>query len=107
VYADGLARQRHALGALLPWVPSLVLKYRALEQALGIGGADPATYAGGATVGGAVAGGAAEIAGGGVKALAVKLVAGVALLGASAGVGASVIGVPITPKNRRPPSRAP
>lgn len=102
VYADGLARQRHQLSALLPWVPSLVLKYRALGEALGIGGADPATYAGGATVGGAVAGGAAEIAGGGVKALAVKLVAGVALLGASAGVGASVIGVPITPEEQAP-----
>jgi RNA polymerase sigma factor (sigma-70 family) len=102
VYADGLARQRHQLGALLPLVPSLVLKYRALEEALGIGGADPATYAGGATVGGAVAGGAAEIAGGGVKALAVKLAAGVALLGASAGVGASVIGVPITPEEQAP-----
>ena len=86
VYADGIARQRHQLGALLPLVPSLVLKYRALEEALGIGGADPATYAGGATVGGAVASGAIEIAGGGVKALAVKMAAGAALLGASASV---------------------
>jgi RNA polymerase sigma factor (sigma-70 family) len=102
VYADGLARQRHQLSALLPLVPSLVLKYRTLEQALGIGVADPATYAGGATVGGVVAGGAAEIAGGGVKALAVKLVAGVALLGASAGVGASVIGVPLNPEEQAP-----
>jgi RNA polymerase sigma factor (sigma-70 family) len=102
VYADGLARQRHQLGALLPLVPSLVLKYRALEEALGIGAADPATYAGGATVGGVVAGGAAEIAGGGVKALAVKLAAGVALLGASAGVGASVIGAPGTPEEQAP-----
>jgi RNA polymerase sigma factor (sigma-70 family) len=97
MYADGIARQRHQLGALLPLMPSLVLKYRAVEEALGLGGADPATYAGGATVGGAVASGAIEIAGGGVKALAVKVAAGAALLGASAGVGATVIGVPITP----------
>jgi RNA polymerase sigma factor (sigma-70 family) len=102
VYADGIARQRHQLGALLPLMPSLVLKYRAVEEALGIGGADPATYAGGATVGGAVATGAIEIAGGGVKALAVKVVAGAALLGASAGVGATVIGVPITPEEQTP-----
>jgi RNA polymerase sigma factor (sigma-70 family) len=102
VYADGIARQRHQLGALLPLVPSLVLKYRALEEALGIGGADPATYAGGATVGGAVASSAIEIAGGGVKALAVKMAAGAALLGASAGVGASVIGVPTSPEEQTP-----
>jgi RNA polymerase sigma factor (sigma-70 family) len=102
VYADGIARQRHQLGALLPLVPSLVLKYRALEEALGIGGADPATYAGGATVGGVVASSAVEIAGGGVKALAVKMAAGAALLGASAGVGASVIGVPIVPEEQTP-----
>ena len=100
VYADGIARQRQHLGALLPLMPSLVLKYRAVEEALGIGGADPATYAGGATVGGAVATGAIEIAGGGVKALAVKVAAGAALLGASAGVGASVIGVPIAPEEQ-------
>lgn len=102
VYADGIARQRHQLSALLPLVPSLVLKYRALEEALGIGGADPATYAGGATVGGVVASSAVEIAGGGVKALAVKMAAGAALLGASAGVGASVIGVPIVPEEQTP-----
>lgn len=90
-YADSLAGQRRRLGALLPFVPSLVLKYRALEEALGIGSGDPATYAGGAAVGGSVAAGAAEIAGGGVKALAVKVAAGVAVLGAGASVGVSVL----------------
>ncbi len=102
VYADGVARQRRQLAALLPLAPSLVLKYRVLEEALGIGGADPATYAGGVTVAGSAAGTAAEIAGGGVKALAVKMAAGVAVLGASAGVGASVIGIPISPREHAP-----
>jgi RNA polymerase sigma factor (sigma-70 family) len=106
VYADGITRQRHQLGALLPLVPSLVLKYRALEGALGIGAADPVAYAGGATVGGAVASGALEIAGGGIKALAVKMAAGAALLGASAGVGATVIGVPIVPEEQGPTTAA-
>jgi RNA polymerase sigma factor (sigma-70 family) len=91
-YADGVALHRRQLGALLPLAPSLLLKYRALEDALGIISADPATYAGGATVAGSVvAGTAAEIAGGGIKALAVKMAAGVAILGATAGVGASVL----------------
>ena len=92
VYADGVARQRRQMNALLPIAPSLMLKYRTLEDALGMGGADPATYAGGAAVGGSVAG----LASGGVKALAVKMAAGMAVLGAGAGVGAAVIGVPLT-----------
>jgi len=93
-YADGLARQRQYLGALVPLLPTLALKYRALEDALGLGGADPATYAGGATVGGSVAGAALELAGGGVKALAVKFAAGIAAVGVSAGVGVSVLSSP-------------
>jgi len=104
VYADGVARQRRQLGALLPLAPSLVLKYRALEGALGSVAADPATYAGGAAVGGSVAGTAVELAGGGVKALAVKLAAGVAALGVSAGVGASVLSAPATPPGQAPPA---
>ncbi len=99
VYADGVARQRRQLGALVPVAPSLMLKYRTLEDALNLGGGDPATYAGGAAVGGSVAG----LAGGGVKALAVKMAAGMAVLGAGAGVGAAVIGVPLTAEQ---PSRA-
>jgi RNA polymerase sigma factor (sigma-70 family) len=101
-YADGVARQRGQLAALLPFAPSLALKYRVLEEALGIGGVDPATYAGGATVAGSVAGTAAEIAGGGVKALALKVATGAALVGASAGVGASVIGTPVGPIEHAP-----
>ncbi|HYM54028.1 MAG TPA: sigma-70 family RNA polymerase sigma factor [Solirubrobacteraceae bacterium] len=103
VYADGVARQRRQLRALLPLAPSLVLKYRALQDALGIGAADPATYAGGAAVGGSVAGAAAEVAGGGIKALAVKVAAGVAALGATAGVGASML-APVTSPGREPPT---
>ncbi len=96
VYADGVARQRRQLGALLPLTPSLVLRYRALEEALAGGAVDPATYAGGAAIGGSVAGAAVEVAGGGVKALAVKVAAGMACLGGCAGVGASVISAPVT-----------
>lgn len=90
-YANGVARQRRQLGALLPVIPSL-LRYRAIEGALGIGAADPATYAGGAAVGAA---GLAEFAGGGFNALLLKVVAGVAAIGASAGVGVSMLGSPI------------
>jgi len=97
-YADGVARQRRHLGVLLPLAPSLVLKYRALEEALGTGGGtDAAGYAGGAAVGGSVAGTAAEVAGGGFKALALKIAAGVACLGTSAGAGASVLMSPPAP----------
>jgi RNA polymerase sigma factor (sigma-70 family) len=96
-YADGVARQRSQLGALLPIVPSLALKYRALEEALSIGTADPATVAGGATVGATVAGTAAEFAGGGMNALVCKLAVGMVCVGASAGVGVSVLGGPAAP----------
>lgn len=91
VYADGVARQRRQLNALLPLAPSLVLRHRVLEDVLGGMAADPATYASGAAMGGSVAGAAVEVAGGGLKALAVKMAAGVAAVGASAGVGASVL----------------
>ncbi|MCW3032676.1 MAG: polymerase, sigma-24 subunit, subfamily [Solirubrobacterales bacterium] len=94
VYADGVARQRRQLGALLPVVPSLALKYRAIEQALGVGAADPVAVAGGATVAGTAAGTAAELAGGGFNALVCKVAVGVACLGASAGVGVSVLDTP-------------
>ena len=96
VYADGVSRQRRQLGALLPVVPSLALKYRALEEALSIGAADPTAYAGGAAVGASAAGAAAEFAGGGFNALLVKVAAGVACLGASAGVGVSVLSSPVS-----------
>lgn len=96
VYADGMARQRRQLAAaLLPFVPSLGLRYRALREILGSGAAEPAGYAGGAAVGGSVAAGAAvEVAsGGGVAAVAGKVAAGIACLCAGASVGASVLGV--------------
>lgn len=92
VYADGVARQRRQLGALLPLAPSLVLKYRAFRHVLESGFADPAPYAGGAAMTGSVVGAAVELAGGGVKAAAVKVAAGVACVCASVGMGASVLG---------------
>jgi RNA polymerase sigma factor (sigma-70 family) len=95
-YADGVARQRIQLGALLPIAPSLALKYRALEEALGIGSSDPATVVGGATVGATVAGTAAEFAGGGMNALVCKLAVGMVCVGATAGVGVSVLNSPTT-----------
>ena len=93
-FAAGVARQRRQLGALLPVVPSLALKYRALEDALRIPTSDPVTVAGGATVGATAAGTAAELAGGGLNAIVCKVAVGVACLGASAGVGVSVLGSP-------------
>ncbi len=91
-YADGMVRNRRQLGALLPIVPPLALKYRAIEEAIGIGSSDPATLAGGATVGATAA--ATELAGGGINALVCKVAVGVACLGASAGVGVSVLSSP-------------
>ncbi len=91
VYADGVARQRRQLGAILPLAPSLVLKYRAVRHVLESGIGDPAPYAGGAAMTGSVVGAAVELAGGGVKAIAVKVAAGVACLCASVGMGASVL----------------
>jgi RNA polymerase sigma factor (sigma-70 family) len=94
LYADGVARQRRQLGALLPIAPSLALKYRALEEALNIGAGEPATVASGAAVGASVAGTAADLAGGGVKVLVCKLAAGMVCLGAGASVGVSVLEAP-------------
>ena len=94
LYADGVARQRRQFGALLPIVPPLALKYRALEEALNFGAAESATVAGGAAVGASVAGTAADLAGGGIKVLACKLAAGMVCLGAGTGVGVSVLETP-------------
>lgn len=98
-YADGLSHQRRQLGAmgrqlgaLLPAGPTLALKYRSLEYALGIHSVEAAKYAGGTAGGGSLAGVAAELAGGGANGLLAKTAAGVACLGASACVGVSVIG---------------
>jgi RNA polymerase sigma factor (sigma-70 family) len=89
-YADGVSNQRHQFGCLLPLSPSLVLKYRALEQVVAGGrSAAPAMRAGGAVAGGSVAA-AVEVAGG-VNGVAVKVAAGLACLGASACVGAGVL----------------
>jgi predicted transcriptional regulator len=94
-YADGVARQRRHLAAFMPWAPSLLLKTRALEHALVIRSPDTTTAARGAAVGGSLAGAAAEFAGGAFKGLLAKVAGGVACLGASACVGASVLGAPI------------
>jgi RNA polymerase sigma factor (sigma-70 family) len=99
-YADQLAWHRRQLGILLPVVPSLALKYRALEESLGAS-AVPATLAGDAAAGGTMAG-AAVLAGGGIKALVAKVGTGVAVVGAGAGVGASMLGMPIIPESKTP-----
>jgi RNA polymerase sigma factor (sigma-70 family) len=91
VYADGVARQRRQLGAMLPLAAPLALKYRAVRHVLESGIGDPAPYAGGAAMTGSVVGAAVELAGGGVKAAAVKVAAGVACICASVGMGASVL----------------
>lgn len=92
-YQRGLRHQSRALGALFPVVPSLALKARALQEALGNAAAPATTYTayrGGAAVSGGAAGTAA-LAGGGFKAI-LAVVAGVACVGAC-GVGASLLGV--------------
>ncbi|HEY1834569.1 MAG TPA: sigma-70 family RNA polymerase sigma factor [Solirubrobacteraceae bacterium] len=100
-YVDAVSRQRRQFGALAPIVPALALKYRVIEQALGIVASDPDSYAGGAVVGtSAAAAAAAEIAGGGAKALVVKAAAAVVALGASAGVGVSMLDVPEAHRHR-------
>jgi RNA polymerase sigma factor (sigma-70 family) len=76
-YADEVKVQRRQLAILLPVAPSLALKSSVLQAALGN---TPAT-------GAAAGGGTSALAGGSAKALLVKTLAGVALLGASAGVG--------------------
>lgn len=86
-YAQGISRRQH-LGALLPIIPSLALKYEVLQDALSVGGNDPAACANGAM---ATGGPAAEVAGGGLMALVAKVATGMAVVGASTSVGVSVL----------------
>ncbi len=92
-YADGMSRRRRGYGAFLPLLPWLSLKLRTLQDAISGAGAEQLTYAGGTTLGGTVAG-AALVAGGPIKAIAVKVAAGAALLGLSTGLGAPVLSTP-------------
>ncbi len=93
-YQRGLRHQSRALGALFPVVPSLALKTRALQEALGNAAAPVAGYRGGAAVSGGAAGTFA-LASGGLKAV-LAVVAGVACVGAC-GVGASLLEASETP----------
>jgi len=90
-YAESVRSQRRQLTALLPVTPTLGLKYRILEQLFGVGVTDPTSYAESAAIGSAITGAIAELAGGGMKALAAKLAAGVIAIGATAEVGMSVL----------------
>jgi RNA polymerase sigma factor (sigma-70 family) len=88
-YRKALSSQRQQLASLFPAVPSLALKMRALHGVVGnVGLSGPAAE-------GAAVAGTAVAAGGSLNALVVKLAAGVAALGAGAGVGAAVLGGPI------------
>lgn len=89
-YAESVRRQQRELTALVPVMPTLALKYRVLEQLVGFG--STGSYAEGAAIGSALTGAVAELAGGGMKALAAKLAAGVLAVGATAEVGMSVLG---------------
>jgi RNA polymerase sigma factor (sigma-70 family) len=91
-YQDELARQRRQFGVLLPVAPSLALKYRTLEDLI-CNASLSGPRAGTVAVGGAMAGGAA-LADGGLKALIAKVGVGLAAVGATAGVGASVLSLP-------------
>lgn len=83
-YAEQRSRERRALGALMPLLPTLALKRRVLDttagQAAGLGAAGTAGL--GATLGGAV-----ELGGAGAKTLLAKLLIGATGLAASAGAG--------------------
>jgi RNA polymerase sigma factor (sigma-70 family) len=104
-YADSVARQRRQLGLLLPVVPSLTLKYRVFEHAIGLASL-PGPRASGAAVGASAAGAAVELAGGGAKALVAKVATGLAVLGAGAGAGAAVLGIPLTEGGQAPSTSA-
>jgi RNA polymerase sigma factor (sigma-70 family) len=106
-YAAGIARQRHQLGILLPVAPSLALKRRALEAALGEASSS-STCAGGVAAGGAATATTAELAGGGAKVLIAKLLVGVACLGTSTGAATIVLGIPArAPQQPMPASNGP
>ena len=91
-YADGV-RRRRGVGAFLPLLPWLSLKFRGVTEAVSSLGTEQLTYAGGTTLGGTVAG-AAIVAGGPIKTIAVKVAAGAALLGLSTGLGAPALSTP-------------
>ncbi|MHB8243676.1 MAG: sigma-70 family RNA polymerase sigma factor [Solirubrobacteraceae bacterium] len=88
-YSLELAQQRRQLGALLPLVPSLAFKHRALEAAQGRAHGAGLHACG---QGGVSAGAGSSFAGAGLKAFAVKLLAGVACIGA-AGAGVHILDV--------------
>jgi RNA polymerase sigma factor (sigma-70 family) len=90
-YAESVGHQRRQLSALIPVTPTFALKHRVLEQLLGLGVADHSSYAESAAIGSMITGTIAEFAGGGMKALAAKIAAGVLAVGATAEVGASVL----------------
>lgn len=89
-YALELASQRRQLGALLPLVPTIALKRRALQAALGKS-PGAGVYASGQGAGAALTGGSAELLGGSFKALIVKVLAGVACLGAGSTAGVQLL----------------
>jgi RNA polymerase sigma factor (sigma-70 family) len=97
-YANGVERQHRQLASLLPILPAVTLRYRAIDQALGLCGSDVANYANSATM----AGTALEVAGGGMTALAAKVATGIVAVGASAGVGMTVIDTPTSSRTRPP-----
>jgi RNA polymerase sigma factor (sigma-70 family) len=95
-YAAELSRQRDQLGSLLPVLPSLALKRRVLEAALG-NSPDAGTYAGAGVAGGSVAASAVELAGGGAKAFIVKLLAGAVCLSVGSGAATAALSSPPAP----------
>jgi len=95
-YAAELSRQRDQLGSLLPVLPSLALKRRVLEAALG-NSPEAGTYAGAGVAGGSVAASGVELAGGGAKAFIVKLLAGAVCLSVGSGAATAVLSSPPAP----------
>jgi RNA polymerase sigma factor (sigma-70 family) len=105
-YAARLSRQRHQLGSFLPVIPSLALKRRALEAALGEAPGASAC-AGAVAASGSAAAATAELAGGATKALVAKLLTGVALLGVGTGATTLALSVPVGPAAQLAPTLNP
>ena len=102
-YAADVARQRHHLGILLPVAPTLALKRRALEAALGKASGS-GTHAGSLAMSTPTTATTTELVSGGAKALMAKVLVGVACVGAGTGVATVVLGIPVLPVQRTEPT---
>jgi RNA polymerase sigma factor (sigma-70 family) len=102
-YAAQLSRQRRQLGSVLPAIPSLALKRRALEVTIGEA-PNASTYAGATAASGSAAAATVELTSSATKALVAKLLTGVALLGVGTGAATLGLSVPVEPASHLVPT---